>query len=31
MATSCPIGLDKRRLREEVQLIYARVAEDPGG
>ena len=31
MATSCPINLDKRRLREEVELIYARVAADPSG
>ncbi len=31
MATSCPIGLDTRKLRDEVSFIYARVAEDPGG
>lgn len=31
MATSCPVGFDKLRLREEVQLIYGRVAADPSG
>jgi SAM-dependent methyltransferase len=31
MATSCPIGLDVARLREEVRLMYERVAEDPNG
>ncbi len=29
MATSCPVGLDTQRLRDEVSFIYARVAEDP--
>src|SRR5947208_9299081 len=31
MATTCPIGLDTKRLRDEVSFIYARVAEDPTG
>lgn len=31
MATSCPIGFDSRRLREEVSLMYARVAQEPNG
>lgn len=31
MATTCPIGLDTEKLREEVRSIYARVADDPGG
>lgn len=31
MAKSCPIGLDTKKLREEVSAIYARVAEDPTG
>ena len=31
MSTSCPIGLDVARLREEVRLMYERVAEDPSG
>jgi arsenite methyltransferase len=31
MATSCPVGLDTKKLRDEVSFIYARVAEDPSG
>jgi arsenite methyltransferase len=31
MAISCPIDLDTRRLRDEIQSIYARVADDPSG
>lgn len=31
MAISCPIDLDTRKLREEIQSIYSRVAADPGG
>lgn len=31
MATTCPITLDTTKLREEVSLIYARVAADPNG
>jgi arsenite methyltransferase len=31
MATSCPAGLDTKKLRDEVSSIYARVAEDPTG
>ena len=31
MAIACPIDLDTRRLREEIQSIYARVADDPSG
>jgi SAM-dependent methyltransferase len=31
MAASCPVGFDTRRLREEVSLVYARVAESPDG
>lgn len=30
MATTCPIDLDVARLREEVRVIYARVATAPG-
>lgn len=29
MATSCPIGFDAKRLREQVTRTYARVATDP--
>ena len=31
MATSCPVGLDTKKLRDEIQFIYARVAADPNG
>ncbi len=31
MATTCPVGLDTKRLREEVSVIYSRVADDPSG
>lgn len=31
MALSCPIDLDVARLREEIRVIYARVADDPSG
>jgi arsenite methyltransferase len=31
MAISCPVDLDTRRLRAEIQSIYARVAIDPYG
>jgi arsenite methyltransferase len=31
MAITCPADLDTRRLRDEIQSIYARVAEDPAG
>lgn len=31
MATTCPVGLDRKALRDEVKSIYGRVAEDPGG
>lgn len=31
MATSCPIGLDVKRLRDEVRAMYERVAVDPDG
>ena len=31
MAITCPVDLDRQRLREEIQLIYARVATDPSG
>jgi arsenite methyltransferase len=31
MAIACPVDLDTRKLREEIQSIYARVAEDPSG
>jgi SAM-dependent methyltransferase len=31
MALSCPVGLDTKKLRDEVSFIYARVAADPGG
>ncbi|MFN7970918.1 MAG: methyltransferase domain-containing protein [Acidobacteriota bacterium] len=31
MATTCPVGLDARKLREEVSRIYGRVASDPEG
>lgn len=29
MAIACPVDLDTRQLREEIQSIYARVAADP--
>jgi SAM-dependent methyltransferase len=29
MAVTCPVDLDTRRLRHEIQSIYARVATDP--
>ena len=29
MAIACPVDLDTRKLRAEIQSIYARVAEDP--
>jgi SAM-dependent methyltransferase len=29
MATACPIDLDTARLRREIQMVYARVADDP--
>jgi SAM-dependent methyltransferase len=29
MAIRCPIGLDTRKLRDEVRFIYARVAAEP--
>lgn len=29
MAVACPVDLDTRRLRHEIQAIYARVATDP--
>jgi len=29
MAASCPIGFDTQKLREQVSIMYARVAEDP--
>ena len=29
MAIACPVDLDTRKLREEIQSIYARVAADP--
>ncbi len=31
MAIACPADLDTRRLRDEIQSIYARVASDPTG
>ena len=31
MATTCPIGLDTIKLRQEIQSIYTRVAADPAG
>ena len=31
MAIACPIDLDTRKLRDEIQSIYARVAADPSG
>jgi len=31
MAIACPIDLDTRKLHDEIQSIYARVAEDPSG
>lgn len=31
MAVVCPVDLDTARLRAEIQAIYSRVAEDPGG
>ena len=31
MALRCPVDLDTRRLRDEIQSIYARVADDPSG
>jgi SAM-dependent methyltransferase len=31
MALSCPIDLDVAKLRQEIQSMYARVAEDPSG
>ncbi len=31
MAITCPVDLDKRRLRDEIQSIDARVADDPSG
>jgi len=31
MAIACPIDLDTRKLHDEIQSIYARVAEDPTG
>jgi arsenite methyltransferase len=31
MAITCPVDLDTRRLRDEIQSIYARVADDPSG
>jgi SAM-dependent methyltransferase len=31
MAIVCPIGLDTRKLRDEIQSMYARVAGDPSG
>jgi len=31
MATACPIDLDTRKLRDEIQSMYARVATDPSG
>ena len=29
MAITCPVDLDKRKLRAEIQSMYARVADDP--
>lgn len=31
MAITCPVDLDTRKLREEIQSIYSRVATDPSG
>ena len=31
MATSCPVGFDAKRLREEVGKMYKRVVDDPDG
>ncbi len=31
MALTCPIDLDTRKLRDEIQSIYARVATEPAG
>jgi SAM-dependent methyltransferase len=31
MAIACPIDLDTRKLRDEIQTIYARVATEPAG
>jgi SAM-dependent methyltransferase len=31
MAIACPVDLDTRKLRAEIQSIYARVAADPSG
>ena len=31
MAVACPVDLDTRRLRHEIQAIYARVAANPSG
>jgi arsenite methyltransferase len=31
VAVACPVDLDTRKLREEIQSIYARVATDPAG
>jgi SAM-dependent methyltransferase len=31
MALACPIDLDTRKLRDEIQTIYARVANEPSG
>ena len=31
MAVTCPVDLDTRKLRDEIQSIYSRVATDPSG
>jgi SAM-dependent methyltransferase len=31
MALACPTDLDTRKLRDEIQHIYSRVADDPSG
>ena len=31
MALACPIDLDTRKLRDEIQTIYGRVANEPSG
>ena len=31
MAVACPVDLDTRQLRREIQSIYARVATEPSG
>src|SRR5260221_4674178 len=31
VAIACPVNLDTRKLRAEIQSTYARVAADPGG